>query len=88
MEFIIVQSTQHQFTLVVIRDTMHFLKQLVSNLVVLRFSYLECGHYNNTWKYIHMTPEETVQASIDLTGKSADTSTVKFSLTLHRWMNR
>lgn len=30
---------------------------------------LECGQYNIYWKYIHMMPEETVQAGIDLNAK-------------------
>jgi len=29
---------------------------------------LECGQYNKLWPEIHMTPEETVQANIDLKG--------------------
>ena len=34
------------------------------NLVIL-----ENGQYNEDWKYIHMSPEETVQAAIDLQAK-------------------
>ena len=30
---------------------------------------LEDGQYNKNWKYIHMMPEETVQAAIDLKAK-------------------
>ena len=34
---------------------------------------LECGQYNPYWKYIHMMPEETVQAAIDLRDKKCIT---------------
>lgn len=47
---------------------------------------LECGQYNKNWPYIHMMPEEVVQASLDL--KARNTLPVhwsKFSLALHTW---
>lgn len=47
---------------------------------------LECGQYNEWWPYIHMMPEETVQAAIDL--KAAVLMPVhwgKFALGLHPW---
>jgi len=47
---------------------------------------LECGQYNEWWPYIHMMPEETVQAAIDL--KAAILMPVhwgKFALGLHPW---
>lgn len=47
---------------------------------------LECGQYNDNWKDIHMTPEETVQANIDL--KSEVLFPVhwgKFALAMHDW---
>jgi L-ascorbate metabolism protein UlaG (beta-lactamase superfamily) len=47
---------------------------------------LENGQYNHYWKFIHMLPEETVQAAIDL--KAKDLLPVhwgKFSLSLHAW---
>jgi len=30
---------------------------------------MECGQYNEEWKVIHMMPEETVQAAVDLKSK-------------------
>jgi len=33
------------------------------------FSMLECGQYNEQWAQIHMTPEKTIQASIDVQSK-------------------
>lgn len=47
---------------------------------------LECGQYNERWPYIHMVPEQTVKASMDL--KSDVLMPVhwgKFSLSLHPW---
>lgn len=47
---------------------------------------LECGQYNPQWPYIHMMPEQTVQAAQDL--KAALTLPVhwgKFRLSLHAW---
>jgi L-ascorbate metabolism protein UlaG (beta-lactamase superfamily) len=47
---------------------------------------LECGQYNKNWKYIHMMPEEVVQAAEDL--KARHTVIVhwaKFPLAQHAW---
>ena len=47
---------------------------------------LECGQYNEWWPYIHMMPEETVQASIDLKAKVLmPVHWGKFALGLHPW---
>jgi L-ascorbate metabolism protein UlaG (beta-lactamase superfamily) len=47
---------------------------------------LECGQYNAYWRYIHMMPEETVQAGIDLKAKKImPVHWGKFSLSLHDW---
>jgi L-ascorbate metabolism protein UlaG (beta-lactamase superfamily) len=47
---------------------------------------LECGQYNLYWKYIHMMPEETVQAGIDLNAKKIlPVHWAKFSLSIHDW---
>ncbi len=47
---------------------------------------LECGQYNTMWPFIHMMPEETVQASIDLKAKSLlPVHWGKFSLAMHPW---
>jgi L-ascorbate metabolism protein UlaG (beta-lactamase superfamily) len=47
---------------------------------------LECGQYNPNWKYIHMMPEETVQAAIDLKAKRLlPVHWSKFSLSIHDW---
>lgn len=47
---------------------------------------LECGQYNKSWKYIHMMPEQTVQAAIDLKAKTMmPVHWGKFALALHAW---
>ncbi|MES2733995.1 MAG: MBL fold metallo-hydrolase, partial [Bacteroidota bacterium] len=47
---------------------------------------LECGQYNLLWPLIHMMPEETVQASIDLKAKwLLPVHWGKFTLANHPW---
>ncbi len=47
---------------------------------------LECGQYNSMWPLIHMKPEETVQASVDLKAKIfMPVHWAKFSLAMHPW---
>ena len=47
---------------------------------------LECGQYHTSWPNIHMTPEQTVQASIDLNAKILfPIHWGKFALALHDW---
>lgn len=47
---------------------------------------LECGQYNDYWPFIHMTPEETVQAAIDLQAKALlPVHWGKFVLAMHAW---
>jgi L-ascorbate metabolism protein UlaG (beta-lactamase superfamily) len=47
---------------------------------------LECGQYDAQWPSIHMMPEETVQASIDLKAKLLlPVHWAKFTLALHPW---
>ncbi len=49
-------------------------------------AFLECGAYNENWSEIHMMPEETVQASLDLNSKLLmPIHWGKFNLALHPW---
>jgi L-ascorbate metabolism protein UlaG (beta-lactamase superfamily) len=49
-------------------------------------AFLESGAYNKMWANIHMMPEETVQASIDLKSKVLmPIHWGKFNLALHPW---
>lgn len=50
------------------------------------FAMLECGQYDKQWPEIHMQPEETVQASIDLKSKLLmPIHWGAFKLGLHSW---
>lgn len=47
---------------------------------------LECGQYGKNWPYIHMLPEETVQAAQDLRAITLlPVHWGKFTLSLHPW---
>lgn len=47
---------------------------------------LECGQYNPAWPYIHMMPEQTVQAAVDLHTKLLlPVHWGKFALANHPW---
>jgi len=49
-------------------------------------TFLECGQYNEAWADIHMMPEETVQANIDLRGKLLmPIHWGAFKLSVHPW---
>lgn len=50
------------------------------------FAFMECGQYNEHWHQIHMHPEESVQAAIDVNAKIAlPIHWAGFSLALHDW---
>jgi len=50
------------------------------------FAMMECGQYNEQWAHIHMTPEETIQASIDVkTNLMMPIHWGAFKLALHSW---
>ncbi|MEP7256882.1 MAG: MBL fold metallo-hydrolase [Flavitalea sp.] len=47
---------------------------------------LENGQYDKNWKYIHMMPEETIQAAIDLKAEILfPVHWSKFALSVHAW---
>ncbi len=47
---------------------------------------MECGQYNEAWKDIHMMPEESVQAGIDVQGKVLmPIHWGAFKLSVHEW---
>jgi len=47
---------------------------------------LENGQYNNSWKYIHMKPEQVLQAAKDLNTKQFfAVHSMKFALANHAW---
>ena len=50
------------------------------------FAMMECGQYNEQWAQIHMMPEETIQASIDIQSKlTMPIHWGSFKLALHSW---
>lgn len=50
------------------------------------FAMMECGQYNEQWAHIHMMPEESVQASIDVKAKvMMPIHWGAFKLALHTW---
>ena len=50
------------------------------------FAMMECGQYNEQWAHIHMMPEETVQASVDVQAKvMMPIHWGAFKLALHEW---
>ncbi|AWW00832.1 MBL fold metallo-hydrolase [Arcticibacterium luteifluviistationis] len=63
----------------------HF-KEIGQKYGPFNFSMMECGQYNERWDNIHMMPEETVQASIDI--KAEQMMPIHwgaFTLALHPW---
>lgn len=50
------------------------------------FAMLECGQYNEAWSAIHMMPEQSVQAGMDLTAKVImPIHWGAFQLSIHEW---
>lgn len=61
-------------------------KQIGSKYGPFDVALLECGQYNELWKEIHMLPEQTVTASIDLKAKQfIPIHNRSFNLALHPW---
>ena len=47
---------------------------------------MECGQYSDTWPDIHMKPEQSAQANLDLRGRvMMPIHWGAFDLSLHRW---
>jgi L-ascorbate metabolism protein UlaG (beta-lactamase superfamily) len=50
------------------------------------FAILENGQYNESWQYIHMLPEQVIQAAKDLhVQRFIPVHNSKFALSIHRW---
>lgn len=63
----------------------HF-KEIGNRFGPFDIALLESGQYNESWPYIHMMPEETVQAAVDLKAKVLmPVHWGKFTLSLHPW---
>jgi L-ascorbate metabolism protein UlaG (beta-lactamase superfamily) len=63
----------------------HF-KEIGSKYGPFDLTLMECGQYNERWAGIHMMPEETVQAHLDVQGKlMIPIHWGAFTLALHSW---
>lgn len=63
----------------------HF-KEIGNEFGPFDLAILENGQYNLAWHYIHMLPEETLQAAKDLSAKRLfPVHSSKFALALHAW---
>jgi L-ascorbate metabolism protein UlaG (beta-lactamase superfamily) len=63
----------------------HF-SEIGAQLGSFDLAFLECGQYNHLWPCIHMTPEETVKAALDLRAKQLmPIHRERFALGLHPW---
>lgn len=63
----------------------HF-KEIGKQLGAFDLVLLDQGQYDPSWPYIHMTPEEAVQAALDLKAKALLPAHVgKFSIANHPW---
>ena len=65
-----------------------FFKEIGEKYGPFDIALMECGQYNQDWKYIHMFPEETVKASLDVKAKNAiPVHWGAFSLAKHTWFD-
>ena len=63
----------------------HF-KQIGEKYGPFDFAMIECGQYNERWRKIHMMPEESAQAAVDVQAKRMmPIHWGAFSLALHNW---
>lgn len=63
----------------------HF-KQIGEKYGPFDFAMMECGQYNEQWEAIHMMPEQTIQASMDVQSKvMMPIHWSAFTLALHSW---
>ncbi len=68
------------------RGTMVPFKTIGDKFGPFDLALLECGQYNEKWPDIHMQPENTVQAGVDLKTKVLmPVHWGKFKLALHPW---
>ena len=82
----IIRSTKH--TLFFSGDSGyadHF-KEIGEKYGPFDFAMLECGQYNTMWPDVHMFPEETAQAGVDIGAKAImPIHWAGFKLALHSW---
>jgi L-ascorbate metabolism protein UlaG (beta-lactamase superfamily) len=82
----VVQSPYHKIFFS--GDTGYFegFKQIGEKYGPFNMTFIECGAYNAAWSQVHMFPEQTVQAHVDLGGKVLHPiHWGTFNLALHPW---
>lgn len=63
----------------------HF-KEIELRYGAIDFAFVECGQYNQEWHQIHMYPEESVQAMLDVKAKLVmPIHWAGFKLAMHHW---
>ena len=63
----------------------HF-KEIGNQYGPFDFAFMECGQYNNLWPLVHMFPEETAQAGLDIKAKKMmPIHWGAFKLASHSW---
>lgn len=63
----------------------HF-KEIGEKFGSFDYAMMECGQYNEKWQAIHMMPEETIQAAVDINAKiTQPIHWGAFTLSLHNW---
>lgn len=61
-------------------------KTIGEKLGPFTLSLIECGQYSPYWPHVHMSPEESVQAAIDVKSQKAmPMHWGKFNLSIHAW---
>ena len=61
-------------------------KEIGDKLGPFDLALLECGAYNENWANIHMMPEETAQAAVEVKARVLmPIHWAKFNLALHPW---
>jgi L-ascorbate metabolism protein UlaG (beta-lactamase superfamily) len=61
-------------------------RQIGERLGPFDMTFLECGAYNELWPFVHMFPEETARAHLDLKGRVLHPiHWGTFNLSLHAW---
>ena len=64
----------------------HHFKEIGERYGPFDFAMMECGQYNTMWPDIHMFPEETAQAGVDIKAKAImPIHWGAFKLALHSW---
>jgi L-ascorbate metabolism protein UlaG (beta-lactamase superfamily) len=82
----VIKSTQHSIYFSGDSGYGNHFKSIGEQYGPFDFAMLECGQYDEQWSQIHMMPEETVQAAIDVKAKAMmPIHWGAFKLALHAW---